>query len=164
MKFGRNFMPAYNAQAVTTAEQIIVAAEITTKGGDFEELDPMISAAERELANAGVDESPGVVLADAGYWSNEHIDSLRERGIIPIVAADTTAEPATQEPARRALRLHAQGDRQRRRRRALLQTPVHGRARLRSDQDEPTYRPRQTKRPGGRSLAVAASSRPPTTF
>ena len=49
MKFGRNFMPAYNAQAVTTEDQIIVAAEITTKGGNFEELDPMISAAEREL-------------------------------------------------------------------------------------------------------------------
>lgn len=90
MKFGRNFIPAYNAQAVTTSEQIIVAAEITTKGGDFEELDPMISAAERELETAGVEESPGVVLADAGYWSNEHIDSLRERGMIPIVAADTT--------------------------------------------------------------------------
>jgi transposase len=90
MKFGRNFMPAYNAQAVTTSEQIIVAAEITTKGGDFEELDPMIAAAERELEGAGVEESPGVVLADAGYWSNDHIDSLRERGIIPIVAADTT--------------------------------------------------------------------------
>ena len=90
MKFGRNFMPAYNAQAVTTSEQIIVAAEITTKGGDFEELDPMISAAERELEAAGVEESPGVVLADAGYWSNEHIDSLRGRGMIPIVAADTT--------------------------------------------------------------------------
>jgi len=40
MKFGRNFMPAYNAQAVTTEDQIIVAAEITTKAGDFEELDP----------------------------------------------------------------------------------------------------------------------------
>jgi len=90
MKFGRNFMPAYNAQAVTTEEQIIVAAEITTKGGDFEELEPMIAAAERELETAGVEESPGVVLADAGYWSNEHIDSLRERGMIPIVAADTT--------------------------------------------------------------------------
>ena len=90
MKFGRNFMPAYNAQAVTTENQIIVAAEITTKGGDFEELDPMISAAERELATAGVEESPGVVLADAGYWSNDHNDSLRERGMIPIVAADTT--------------------------------------------------------------------------
>ena len=90
MKFGRNFMPAYNAQAVTTEGQVIVAAEITTRGGDFEELGPMIAAAERELEGAGVDESPGVVLADAGYWSNEHIDSLRERGIVPIVAADTT--------------------------------------------------------------------------
>ncbi len=90
MKFGRNFMPAYNAQAVTTSDQVIVAAEITTKGGDFEQLEPMIAAAERELTTAGVEGGPGVVLADAGYWSNEHIDSLRERGIIPIVAADTT--------------------------------------------------------------------------
>ena len=88
MKFGRNFIPAYNAQAVTTEGQLIVAAEITTQGGDFEQLDPMIAAAERELAGAGVGESPGVVLADAGYWSNEHIDSLRERGIVPLVAAD----------------------------------------------------------------------------
>jgi transposase len=68
----------------------VVAVEITTKGGDFEELDPMITAAERELAGAGVEESPGVVLADAGYWSNDHIDSLRERGMTPLVAADTT--------------------------------------------------------------------------
>src|SRR5207244_6537739 len=77
MKFGRNFIPAYNAQAVVTADQIVVAAEITTEGGDFEELDPMITAAERELADAGVGESPGIVLADAGYWSNDHIHSLR---------------------------------------------------------------------------------------
>ena len=92
MKFGRNFMPAYNAQAVTTQGQIIVAAEITTKGGDFEELDPMIAAAERELEGAGVSERPGVVVADAGYWSNGHIDALRERGITPIVAPDTTRD------------------------------------------------------------------------
>ncbi|MGA6948948.1 MAG: transposase [Solirubrobacterales bacterium] len=90
MKFGRNFIPAYNAQAVTTAEQVIVAAEITTEGGDFEQLDPMVRAAERELKGAGVKERPEVVLADAGYWSNDHIDSLRERGMTPIVAPDTT--------------------------------------------------------------------------
>jgi transposase len=90
MKFGRNFIPAYNAQAAVTEEQIIVAAEITTEGGDFEQLEPMISSAERELEQAGVKERPEVVLADAGYWSNDHIDSLRERGMIPIVAPDTT--------------------------------------------------------------------------
>ena len=90
MKFGRNFLPAYNAQAVTTEDQIIVAAEITTEGVDFEQLDPMISAAERELESAGVTERLGVVLADAGYWSNGHIDALRERGMTPIVAPDTT--------------------------------------------------------------------------
>lgn len=90
MKFGRNFIPAYNAQAVSTEGQIIVAAEITTEGVDFEQLDPMISAAERELEGAGVTGRPGVVLADAGYWSNGHIDALRERGMTPIVAPDTT--------------------------------------------------------------------------
>jgi transposase len=90
MKFGRNFIPAYNAQAVTTEEQLIVAAEITTEGGDFEQLEPMVSSAERELEQAGVTEPPEVVLADAGYWSNGHIDALRERGMIPIVAPDTT--------------------------------------------------------------------------
>jgi hypothetical protein len=90
MKFGRNFIPAYNAQAVATEEQIILAAEVATEGGDFEQLEPMVSSAERELEEAGVEERPGVVLADAGYWSNDHIDSLRERGMTPIVAPDTT--------------------------------------------------------------------------
>ena len=90
MKFGRNFIPAYNAQAAVTEEQIIVAAEITTEGGDFEQLAPVVTAAERELEAAGVEGRPEVVLADAGYWSNDHIDSLRERGMIPIVAPDTT--------------------------------------------------------------------------
>jgi transposase len=90
MKFGRNFIPAYNAQAAVTEQPIIIAAELTTEGGDFEQLDPVVTAAEHELQAAGVEERPEVVLADAGYWSNDHIDALRERGIIPIVAPDTT--------------------------------------------------------------------------
>jgi Transposase DDE domain len=58
--------------------------------GDFEQLEPMVSAAESELEDAGVEDRPEVVLADAGYWSNSHIDALRERGMTPIVAPDTT--------------------------------------------------------------------------
>jgi Transposase DDE domain len=88
MKAYRGYVQGYNAQAVTTRGQIILAAEIAPDGLDFAQLDPMVSAAERELKGAGIKEPPEVVLADAGYWSNEHIDRLRERGIIPLVAAD----------------------------------------------------------------------------
>jgi hypothetical protein len=73
IKFGRNFIPAYNAQAAVTEQQIIVAAEITTERGDFEQLEPIVSATERELSEAGVTGRPEVVLADAGYRSNDHI-------------------------------------------------------------------------------------------
>ena len=92
MKQGRAFIPAYNVQAVATEQQIVVAAEVTTEGVDFQQLNPMITAAEQELQRAGVKQQPGVVLADAGYWSNGHIDSLRERGMIPIVAPDTSRD------------------------------------------------------------------------
>jgi transposase len=88
MKAYRGYVQGYNAQTVTTREQIIVAAEIAPDGLDTAQLDPMVAAAERELAGAGVTDRPEVVLADAGYWSNEHIDSLRQRGIVPLVAAD----------------------------------------------------------------------------
>jgi hypothetical protein len=88
MKAYRGYLQGYNAQTVTTRDQIIVAAEIAPDGLDFAQLEPMVSAAERELANADVKDRPEVVLADAGYWSNEHIDRLRERGIVPLVAAD----------------------------------------------------------------------------
>jgi transposase len=90
MKQGRAFLPAYNAQAVATEHQIVIAAELTTDGGDFKQLCPMVAAAERELERAGVRQGPKVVLADAGYWSNGHIDASRERGIVPLVAPDTT--------------------------------------------------------------------------
>ncbi len=66
-------MPAYNAQAVTTEDQIMVPAPRSPpKGGEFEELDPMISAAERELEAAGVAEPPGS-YRPTGYWQNDHI-------------------------------------------------------------------------------------------
>ena len=88
MKAFRGYVQGYNAQAVTTERQIIVAAEIAPDGLDFAQLGPMVQAAERELKEAGIKEQPRVVLADAGYWSNNHIDALRERGITPIIAPD----------------------------------------------------------------------------
>jgi hypothetical protein len=57
MKFGRNFIPAYNVQAVTTEDQIVVAAEITTEGVDFEQLEPMMV---RPSASSPTPASPSV--------------------------------------------------------------------------------------------------------
>ena len=61
-------MQGYNAQAVVTRDQIVIAAEIRTVAADFGHLEPMVAAACNELRAAGVTEQPGVVLADAGYW------------------------------------------------------------------------------------------------
>ena len=88
MKTPRGYLQGYNAQIATTKQQIVIAAEIISSGSDFQQLEPMTQAAERELESAGVAARPAVVLADAGYWANGHIDALRERGIAPLVAPD----------------------------------------------------------------------------
>ena len=36
----------------------------------------MISTAERELADAGVNDQPAVVVGDAGYWSNDFAEGV----------------------------------------------------------------------------------------
>jgi hypothetical protein len=47
----------------------VVAAEVMpTSPGIWE---PMLDAAQRELHAAGVTETPGVLLADAGYWHQQ---------------------------------------------------------------------------------------------
>ena len=66
----------------------------------YDHANHMVSASERELSEAGVTGRPEVGLADAGYWSNDHIGALRARGMIPIVAPDTThSRPRKTRPA-----------------------------------------------------------------
>jgi transposase len=100
LKTTRGWVQGYNAQAVVTAEQIMIAAEISTESLDTANLHPMVTAAEEELHAAGVVEPPGVVLADAGYWTNSAIETLCGRGIPTLVApdADRRKEP---RPGRR---------------------------------------------------------------
>jgi hypothetical protein len=63
----------YNAQAVTTCEQIIVAAELTQDANDFQQLHPMLTAT---LAAAGIAERPGRLAADSGYWSIANLTEI----------------------------------------------------------------------------------------
>jgi len=55
-----------------TADQVIVAAEVTQEANDVRQLKPMLEKAQEELAAAGVQDGIGTALADAGYWSEEN--------------------------------------------------------------------------------------------
>jgi hypothetical protein len=68
VKTPRGWVQGYNAQAVTTTDQIVIAAEVTIDSPDFGHLEPMVAAARADLDHAGVTERLEVVLADAGYW------------------------------------------------------------------------------------------------
>src|SRR5215210_996759 len=76
VKTSRGWVQGYNAQAVCTEDQIVVAAELTVASPDFGHLEPMIRAAEHELRQIGVQQPPGVVLADAGYWHQVQMERL----------------------------------------------------------------------------------------
>jgi transposase len=100
LKTTRGWLQGYNAQAAVTAEQIVVAAEISIESLDTANLQPMVETARRELEAAGVHEKPGVVLADAGYWKNDAIEAIVNQGIRTLIApdADKRKEP---RPGRR---------------------------------------------------------------
>ena len=70
------FVQGYNAQAVVTEQQIVLAAEITTSSVDWSQLDPMVNAAIAELEQAGASTRPQIALADSQYWNEEHIDEV----------------------------------------------------------------------------------------
>jgi transposase len=88
LKTTRGWVQGYNAQAAVTAEQIVVAAEISVESLDTANLQPMVGAARQELEVASVTDKPGLVLADAGYWKNDAIEAIVNQGIQTLVAPD----------------------------------------------------------------------------
>ena len=66
VKTPRGFIQGYNAHAVATEDQIVIAAELTNRSADGGMLEPMLGAARAQLVAAGVTEPPMTALADAG--------------------------------------------------------------------------------------------------
>jgi transposase len=90
VKTPRGWVQGYNAQAVTTEDQIVIAAEVHVSSADFGQLEPMVAAARRELARAVVEEAPDVVLADAGYWHQVQMQRLAGEGLTVLVPPDAS--------------------------------------------------------------------------
>jgi hypothetical protein len=90
MKGHHQYVQGYNTQAVVSEDQIVLAAEITVEAVDFSQLRPMLTATLRELEHAGVSDTPEVVIGDAGYWNEQHMDDVTaDYGIQVLIPPDS---------------------------------------------------------------------------
>jgi transposase len=95
VKTSRGWVQGYNAQVVCTEQQIVIAAEVTPDSPDFGHLGPMIAAARRELARAGIEQPPEVVLADTGYWHQVQMEALLADGLTVLIPPDAKKRAGT---------------------------------------------------------------------
>jgi transposase len=72
----RGWVQGYNAQAVTTLHQLVVAAELTCEANDIHQLEPMLAATAATLAAAEIKDRPEAALADSGYWSIDNLTAI----------------------------------------------------------------------------------------
>jgi transposase len=87
MKTNAGFHYAYNAQTVVDeASQVVLAAEVTQQATDLGQLADMIAVTEGNLDAADIEDSPEVVLADAGYCSEANLAQIADREINALVA------------------------------------------------------------------------------
>ena len=66
----------------------MIAAELSADSPDFGHLEPMVSAAQSELERVGVSDTPGVVVADAGYWHQAQMETVINGGTQVLIPPD----------------------------------------------------------------------------
>jgi hypothetical protein len=89
MKGHKIFVQGYNAQAVVDQNQIVIAAEVCTEPVDFSALEPLMTAARRELQQARISTEPRVAVADSGFWNEQQMDKLAADGIAVLVPPES---------------------------------------------------------------------------
>jgi len=103
----KGFDYSYNAQAVVdSANQIIVAAEVTNQANDKQQAVPMARAALDNVDEAGIEKpkaADGTVVAipntaDSGYFSEKAIEGLSGMGMDPHVATGRQKHHEAAEP------------------------------------------------------------------
>ena len=98
VKTPRSYTQGYNAQAVVNEEQIVLAAEVTASSPDFGHLEPMVKATKRELEAISVTETPGVAVADSGYWNEEQMDNVIANEHVQVLIPPDAGKRNTPRP------------------------------------------------------------------
>jgi hypothetical protein len=98
VKTPRSYTQGYNAQAVVNEEQIVLAAEVTTSSPDFGHLEPMVKATKKELEAIGVTETPGVAVADSGYWNEEQMGNVIANEHVQVLIPPDAGKRDTPRP------------------------------------------------------------------
>ncbi|MGH9110018.1 MAG: IS1182 family transposase [Acidimicrobiales bacterium] len=145
MKTTDGFHYAYNAQAVVDEEaQVIVATDVTQAAGDVDQLFTMAERMAERLGAAGIDDTPDVVLADAGYCSDDNLEQAKAGDVDMLIAtgrlkhdervADAPRGPIRKDATNRermARRLRTKAGRANYARRKAIVEPVFGQVKVR---------------------------------
>lgn len=86
MKRPQGFIQGYNAQAMATEDQIVIAADVTQDGTDHHQLSPLLEQATSNLKAAGESAEIGTLLADAGYFTDDNAASSKSDGPELLIA------------------------------------------------------------------------------
>lgn len=71
MKTAKGYEQGYNAQAVVSKDQLILAAEVTQEENDQHQLMPMVAQTQSNLEVTGENNQVDVYLGDAGYGNDD---------------------------------------------------------------------------------------------
>jgi hypothetical protein len=92
----RGVLQGYNAQAAATADQIVLAAEVTAATNDQPHFVPLATAVTENLTEADHHDGVGAFVADAGYWTASN--GTADVGAAVLIATRTTAWRKTDQP------------------------------------------------------------------
>lgn len=76
MKTASGWVQGYNAQAAVNGNQVVLAGTVSQNANDVELYQPMVTALSEALRAAGITDPVALILADAGYWSEDNATAI----------------------------------------------------------------------------------------
>lgn len=123
MKTNDGFNYAFNAQAVVDeTSQVIISTRVTTSAGDVDQLLSMIDLTKETLRAAGIEHNPRLLLADAGYCSDDNLTRAGAGDVDVLIATGRIRRNERVAPAPRGPIPHDATQRERMARRLRTKT------------------------------------------